>query len=136
MKSALRFLRSPFITLGFALAGLTMLVPLQRFISLGRYQHYGISIFLFGLGYGLHCLWNWRALIGWSRACYLATAAFFCSVGIIFWANPWMDSRTGVATDEQNLLRQLYIGVYLVLGFLLVATWLFAYLKSAKDDKV
>jgi hypothetical protein len=136
MKSVLRFVRSPFITLGFVLAGLTMMVPIQRLISLGRYQHYGIAIFLFGLGYGLHCLWNWRSLFAWSRTCYIATTAFFCSVGIVFWTNPWMDSRTGVATGDQEFLRGVYICVYLILGFFLVAIWLLTYIRSAKNDNV
>jgi hypothetical protein len=130
-----RKLSSFFIVLGFVLGAVTLMVPLQHYISLGRYQHYGIAIFLFGFGYVLHSIWTWRQQSFWSRLCYSFTGVFFCSVGLLFYANPWLDWKTAVQTGEKDLLRKTYMGVYLFLGFVLVLVWLVTYSKTREKRK-
>lgn len=124
-----------FIFLGFALGAIVLMVPLQHYISMGRYQHYGISIFLFGLGYALHCVWTWRNQPMWPRICYTFTAVFFCSVGLLFYGNPWLDWKTAVQTEEKALARTVFMGIYLFLGFLLLLVWLMTYIKTRETKE-
>ena len=135
MKQITKLFENPFINLGFILAAVTVMVPLQRYMSLGRYQHYGMGLFIFGLGYTLHAIWTWSRQPFWNRACYSFTGAFFCSVGFLFFANPWLDWKTAVQTEERALLRALFLGIYLILGFLLLVVWLVAYVKSRESKR-
>lgn len=123
------------LVLSSVLGGLLLLIPLQRFVSLGRYQHYGLAVFVFGLGYILHCIWTWRGEKFWPRLCYILTGAFFCSVGLLFYANPWMDWKNSAQTEEKQLLRFALSGVYLALGFALIIIWLITYVKREQTGK-
>jgi uncharacterized membrane protein YidH (DUF202 family) len=133
LQSVLR--RNICLVSGTALGIITLLIPLQHFMTLGRYQHYGMAVFMFGLGYILHCIWTWRGERFWPRLCYALTGAFFCSVGLLFSANPWMDWNTSVQTEEKQLFRFALSGIYLMLGFALMIVWLITYVKTANTEK-
>src|SRR5690606_22734862 len=85
-----------------ALALWVLQTPLQRFISLGRYQHYGIAISVFGLGYLAQTIFSWRRLKAWGIAAYTSTGIFFSSVGLVFYLNPWLDYKIAVQTPEDE----------------------------------
>ena len=135
MKQIHRVFENPFITVGLILAAVTVMVPLQHYMALGRYQHYGMGLFLFGLGYTLHAIWTWKIQPFWNRVCYSYTGLFFCSVGLLFFANPWLDWKTAVQTEERAMIRAVFLGIYLVLGLLLLLVWLIAYIKSRKGKE-
>ena len=116
-----------FIILGFSLGATTVMVPLQHYITLGRYQHYGMGLFLFGLGYAMQFIWTWRKQTFWSRLCYACTGAFFCTVGLLFYMNPWLDWKTSAQTEDKWMLRTIFMGFYLLLGFFLLLLWLITY---------
>jgi hypothetical protein len=120
--------------LGLAVGIIILLIPLQHYVTLGRYQHYGMAVFAFGLGYVLHCIWTWRDEDFWSRLSYALTGAFCSSVGLLFYANPWMDWKTSVQTEEKQLLRWALSGVYLILGFILMIVWLITYIKRPQTE--
>ena len=127
--------RNIFLLAGSALGAIVLMIPVQHYISLGRYQHYGMAIFMFGLGYALHCVWTWRDQTFWPRFCYAFTGAFFCSVGLLFYANPWMDWKTNVQTEEKQLLRLALSGIYLLIGFALMVVWMITFYKKSKTEK-
>jgi hypothetical protein len=122
--------------LGLAFAIAIVMVPLQHYITLGRYQHYGMAVFVFGLGYILHCIWTWRHETLWTRLSYALTGAFCSSLGLLFYANSWMDLKSSVQTEEKQLLRWFLSGVWLLLGFMLTIVWLIAYVKRPQLERI
>lgn len=99
-------------------------VPLQNYISLGRYQHLGIAIFLFGMGYVIQLIWSWKTFSRWARISNAATGAFFCSVGMVFYSNSWLDTRIAVQTPEREVCRYALVVAYVFFGFVIAAIWL------------
>jgi hypothetical protein len=124
-----------FVVVGTLSGALSVIIPLQHYITLGRYQHYGIGIFLFGMGYGLHAIWTWRRQMLWPRVCYVYSALFFCSIGILFYGNPWLDWKVAIQTEERSFVRMIYLAVYLSLGIMLILIWLVAYVQT-RDGKI
>jgi len=113
------------LVLTFALAALLVIfTPIQHFIALGRYQHYGISIFLFGAGYLAQSVWSRKRLKKWARIAYTATGLFFTSVGLVFFNNPWLDFRVAIQTEEHDRIRGVLIISYLALSVLLGLIWI------------
>lgn len=112
------------------IALIVLKTPLQHYVSLGRYQHIGIAIFLFGMGYVMQMIWSWRTWSKWARVSNIATSLFFCSVGIFFYANSWVDNSVADPTTEKMLLRSLFIGIYCFFSFMVAALWL----KSMHED--
>jgi hypothetical protein len=111
---------------------LALKTPLQRYISLGRYQHIGIAIFLFGMGYLMQLIWSWRNFSKWARISNCVTCAFFCSVGMFFYSNTWLDSSMAEPTSERTMVRSLFIGIYMFFAFMVAALWLKALHEEGK----
>lgn len=107
-----------------ALALWVLQTPLQRFISLGRYQHYGIAISVFGLGYLAQTIFSWRRLKAWGIAAYTSTGIFFSSVGLVFYLNPWLDYKIAVQTPEDERTRSILILSYLIFSAMLAFIWI------------
>lgn len=108
----------------FAITALaTLLIPLQHYVTLGRYQHYGLAIAIFGLGYVLQSIWSWKRLSKWARLSYLITGIFCVFVGDTFYANPWLDVRMSMRTQRQELFHYALIVLYLIGSLAIVATW-------------
>jgi hypothetical protein len=107
-----------------ALAAAVYLTPLQRYFIMGRYQHYGITISLFGLGYVLQTIWSWRTFTKWARVSYLSTGVFFSIVGMTFYNNPWLDSRISLQTPEKELLKNVFILVYVFFTMSIISIWI------------
>jgi len=107
------------------LAGGILCVPLQHFMPLGRYQHYGIAIFVFGLGYLIQGIINWPGIKILAKCSYAVTTVFFCSIGFLFMTNPWLDMRMCPTGDEQAMLRYSILSGYGTAGLFVVFLWLF-----------
>jgi len=84
------------------LAAIMFVTPLQKFITLSRVQHYGICLFVAGIGHVLELVWSWRSLKRWGRLGLLATGTYMAAVGITFYSNPNLDLREGMATVAQS----------------------------------
>lgn len=104
------------VLLSLATALAVVLYPLQLHVSLGRSQHYGLSVFILGLGYIVQVVWSWRSLKRWARAGYAATGFYLASIGVVLYANPWLDPRVTVVTSEKENIRALIVWIYTVLG--------------------
>jgi hypothetical protein len=113
-----------FILVMSAVAVIALRMPLQTYMTLGRYQHIGIAIFLFGMGYVMQLIWSWRNYSKWARISNCATCAFFCSVGMFFYANSWLDTSIAAPTEEKMTLRSLFLAIYLFLAVVVAAIWL------------
>jgi hypothetical protein len=117
------------------LAAAILYVPLQHFIPLGRYQHYGIAIFVFGLGYLVQGIVNWPGIQTLAKCGYMVTTAFFCSIGILFMTNPWLDLRMCTTGDEQTMLRYYILSGYGVAGLFVVSLWLVLALQEFRQNR-
>jgi hypothetical protein len=99
------------------------LLPLQKYMTLSRFQKYGMAIFAFGVGYFIQLAWSWRKLKKWARASSCATAMFFASVGVTFYENPWLDTNVSVQTDDRLHFRYLLLGGYFVFALIIGFIW-------------
>jgi hypothetical protein len=111
------------IALGAVVSILSLCVPLQHYITLGRYQHYGLAVFLFGMGYVIQTIWSWNSLSKWVRISYVMTGIFFCSVGCVFWTNTWLDSNVAVQTEDREYQRNRLLAFYVIFGISIVGIW-------------
>ena len=109
--------------------------PLQHSFTLGRYQHWGLSITCLGIGYMLQVIWSWRDYTKWARISYLSTACYFLFVGFTFYANPWLDARMSLQTEEQMGRRSLMLVAYFVMSLALSAVWMKWIRAEAKAHK-
>lgn len=98
--------------------------PLQHHITLSRFQHYGICLYVWALGFLLQLIWSWRTLTIRGRTAMISTGSYVALFALIFYSNPWLDVKMAVQTDEQNFLRSLYGLLCAVLGFVVAVIWL------------
>lgn len=125
MEALKKQLRNQEICLIMFVAAIALLkFPLQHHITLARFQHYGLCLYVWSLGFFLQTVWSWRNLTVRGRACLLSTGFYVGLFAIIFYESPWLDSRMAVQTDEQNLLRLLYAAICGALGLVVAIIWL------------
>ncbi|CAM6003806.1 unnamed protein product [Sphagnum balticum] len=120
------------------LALFVILTPLQHYMPLGRFQHYGICIFVFGLGYIAQAVASWPRMKVLPRFCYILTGLFFSSAGAVLINNPWFDSKMMTQTSEELSFRHLIYYTYGLAGAALSASWLavaVGELKTAQKDE-
>ena len=132
MWAALRKqLRHQEITLLMFLAAIALLkFPLQHYITLARFQHYGLCLYIWSLGFILQTIWSWRQLTARGRTCLISTGLYIGLFAVIFYESPWLDSRMAVQTDEQNILRLLYAALCALCGLIDAIIWLFWLLEK------
>lgn len=133
-SDCVKFGHAIFPTLSFALAIIIFICPIQHYLSIGRYQHYGLAVFVWGMGYLLQTIWSWRKRRWWSRLSYLFGGTYLASLGMIFYANPWLDPKFAVQTSDQLILQFWMSRLYLVLLLPLLLVWLMGFIEELKDD--
>lgn len=107
------------------LAGLALFrIPLQHHFTLARFQHYGICLGVWSLGFIFQVIWSWKGLSKLGRASLISTGIYLGAFAFIFYYSPWLDTRMAVQTDEQDMLRITYATVGAVLGGFTVLVWL------------
>ncbi|HEY9776245.1 MAG TPA: hypothetical protein V6C81_20955 [Planktothrix sp.] len=116
----------PFVAVALA----TPFIPLQRMITLGRFQHYAIALGILSFGYFVHCGYTWTRLMKWGRIATFVTGLFFASIAYIFWTNPWLDLRVAVQTDERDRFR-----LYLMIAYLVSATAIFLIWNCCRKEE-
>jgi hypothetical protein len=95
------------------LGAVALSVPLQHYISLGRYQHYAIGIALIGAGHLVQVLLSWKNYPRWGRISLLLTGVFLLLVAYVFWSNPWLDVKVAVQTEGKEELRSKLLSAYM-----------------------
>lgn len=108
--------------------------PLQHYMSLARFEHYGICMFVWAMGFFMQSIWSWRHLSVKGRCCQIATGIYVGTFAIIFYQSPWLDARMSVQTQEQDLLRLAYAGLSAVFGCVVSLIWL-AWILERHDEK-
>ncbi len=106
-----------------ALAAAVYCVPLQKYFTMGRYQHYGLAIGLFGMGYLFQTIWSWKVFTHWARMAYLSTSLFSLTVGLTFFYNPWLDSKMALQSRANEQTRPVLMGLYLLFSLYVGAVY-------------
>jgi hypothetical protein len=110
----------------FALAGLAfLLVPVQKFVTIDRYQHHAASFCIFAVGCLLQTAASWRYLSKWGRSSYLSTSAYFLALSVVLFFNPWLDTTVSIQpTGEEPFLdRNVLLVLSVVFIFVQVVLW-------------
>jgi ABC-type dipeptide/oligopeptide/nickel transport system permease component len=117
--------RSFLITIIFAsLAAVIIFTPLQHYMTLSRMAHYGTAVFVFGIGYLVQMIVQWKKSKPIGRFAYGLTSFYYCSAALVLIANPWMDPRSGAPTDDELDFRKHFIMGYFALGLAMTLLWL------------
>jgi hypothetical protein len=117
--------RSVLTTFIFAsLAAVIIFTPLQHYMTLSRMQHYGSSVFVFGIGYLVQLAVQWKKTSPLGRFAYCLTSFYYCSAALVLMNNPWMDPKSGAPTDDELIFRSRFILGYFALGLAMTLLWL------------
>jgi hypothetical protein len=111
----------PIIALAAALC--VVCFPLQLYFPLARVQHYGLALFVWGLGFIVQWVWYYRTNGKWSRWSYLTGGLYLTSLGMTFYSHPWLDPKFAVQTAEQENYRVLIGFLYTGLAFPISFIW-------------
>lgn len=98
--------------------------PLQHYITLSRFQHYGICLYVWALGFFLQTIWSWKSLTLRGRVCLLSTGCYAGIIARIFYENPWLDSNMAIQTNELCKQKMLFTFLCSLLGFIVFVFWL------------
>lgn len=100
-----------------------ILIPVQHYLAVARYQHYGAGLCVFAFGYLLQACVSWHNLKKWAKVSYLTTGFFFFALGVVLIYNPWLDGRVSPRTEAHESLRKVIQGFYLFSGLVVTAAW-------------
>lgn len=117
------------------MAAAIIATPLQLHYSLSRYQHYGLGIFVWGLGHIIQTIWMWRLSGKWMRIGGICGGLYLTSLGLVFYANPWLDPRVAVQTEAQENFRALIGYLYTGLTVPLMLVWIESTIESSKNRR-
>ncbi|MBY0358638.1 MAG: hypothetical protein K2W82_11600 [Candidatus Obscuribacterales bacterium] len=100
-----------------------LFIPLQHSMTLSRFQHYSISLFVWSAGFLIQSVLSWRVLDKWGRLCLLSTGLYSLFLSGALYSNPWLDPRIQIQTSEQEALRQLHFAGWTTVGVILAVFW-------------
>lgn len=136
MRSFLSKTRRYNLVVLFAILSLvTVQIPVQHFVDLGRFQHYAIAVGLFAFGYVAQTIFSWKELSRWARFTYLITALFFGSMGMVFYYNPWLDFKMRLPSPEREATRSFIIYSYMTLSVIMGGIWLKLAHEESKEKQ-
>lgn len=107
--------------------------PLQHHITLARFQHYGICLYVWSLGFLIQTVWSWKYLTIRGRIAMISTGLYVGLFAIVFYTSPWLDVRMAVQTEDQGLLRILYSILCALLGIIVAILWLIWVIEDKPD---
>lgn len=90
------------------MAGAIRLFPLQHHITLSRYQHWAIALYVWGAGFFLQAAWSWRRLSKVGRAALVSAGTYVLGSAMVLYANPWLDPSIALQTQDQESSRFLF----------------------------
>ncbi|MBI4532355.1 MAG: hypothetical protein HY711_00285 [Candidatus Melainabacteria bacterium] len=111
---------SPVVSACTLVAIAMMATPIQLYIPMARLQHYGLAIFVVGLGYIIQVIWSWTRLGLWSRLGHLFSGVYFNAAAVTLYANPWLDPKITLRTENQEHWRDLIVIAFLFSTLVLV----------------
>ena len=130
-----RAIRYPFSTVSLFITVIVLYLPIQSWIPFARAQHYGLGLFIWGMGYVLDTIWSWRKMTNLMRFTFASTGLYCTTLGLFCYSNPWLDSRFAVQSDYQEDLAKQVFTLYVYLGIPLTISWFVASVKADKERK-
>jgi hypothetical protein len=91
-------------------------VPLQRQISLSRFQHFSFAVLAVGIGCLLQSVISWRSTTKWGRAALLSMTFYLCLFGYVCYINPWLDQSFDLQTALQAQQRLWFTIMFMIGG--------------------
>ncbi|MBX9571483.1 MAG: hypothetical protein K2X77_21505 [Candidatus Obscuribacterales bacterium] len=110
--------------------------PLQKHITLARFQHYGICLYVWSLGFLIQTVWSWKYLTARGRLAMLSTGFYVGIFAMVFYSSPWLDVKMAVQTEDQGLLRILYSILCALLGIVVAIFWLIWVIEDKSEDEL
>lgn len=121
------------VLLIFAILGIVLFfTPIQHHISIGRAQHHGMAIGLFGLGFLVQTLVAFKEMHKWAIRAYLSAGGLFLSVGVVFYKNPWIYTNVAVQTEENLQFKGFLLAMYLIAMLPLTFIWIKWIIESSR----
>jgi hypothetical protein len=117
------------------LAVVVLNIPLQHYMTLARFQHYGICVWIWASGYLFQLALCWRRLRLWGRVTLSIACFYLAMFGLVIYTNPWLDPRVQLETNVQGSLRQDFAFGFLALGIILFFAWLAWRAEESKGTK-
>lgn len=100
-----------------------LVVHVQNFIPVSRFQHYGLSLLIFGVGWLLETVFSFRKLSKWAKVSYISTCLYFLSIGFVYYCNAWLGHRISIATEDNMRTERFLVITYMVFSIYLAAVW-------------
>ncbi len=136
MSQYLKETRRYHLVILFAILSIVLwLTPVQHIVSMGRFQHYAMAIFIFSCGYFIQALFSWNELTRLGRFAYIATGLFFASVALVFYQNPWLVDRASAPTEDKLATRTGMMLSYMTTSIALGIIWLKVAYDEAMEKK-
>jgi hypothetical protein len=106
------------------LACIAKTVPLQHYITLSRYQHWAIALFIWSLGFFFQCIRSWNRISVLGRIALLCGGLYVSSAATALYMNPWMDTTVSLETTEQAESRFIFSVLWAAGGLLVGILWM------------
>lgn len=108
-----------------------LLFPLQKHIPLSRFEHYGMSIYVWALGFIAQVAVSWRILSPLGRASYISAAIYLGTFGATIYNNPWLDRHISLQTYAQEEMIDGFFLVAIGSGILVSLLWFVWFIQEA-----
>lgn len=92
-------------------------------MPVSRFQHYGLSLLIFGFGWLLETLLSFKRLNKWARLSYISTSLYFLTIGAVYFGNAWLGHRVSIATEDNMRTERILMITYFVFSMYLAGVW-------------
>lgn len=119
----------------FILAIAVALFPLQHYMTLSRFQHYGLALGVWAFGFFVQMVVSWRRM-GFFGHAYLGVASIYLAMfAHVIYTNPWLDPKVTLETTTQASSRHDLASLFIGLGMVLMCIYFGWTLEEARKDK-
>lgn len=115
----LKFRHQWVILISLVVALIVFNIPLQRYITLARWQHYALCLAPVSIGYLIQLIVSWCRLRFWGRTSLSLSAVYLAAFAIVIYTNPWLDPRSQLETSYQGSIQQIFGLGFLTFGLIL-----------------
>lgn len=111
------------VLLTMVLAFVAHWVPLQKFITLARYQHLAIALYIWAAGFFVQTAVSWRKLRLPGRMALGLAGIYVGGLAAVLYANPWLDNTMSLQTTDQDAFRFELSVFWLFAGVIVGIVW-------------
>ncbi len=106
-----------------AIALAVFFTHVQNYMPISRFQHYGLSLLIFGCGWLLETLLSYKKLNKWARMSYVSTCLYFLTIGGVYFGNAWLGHRISIATEDNMRTERILMITYFIFSMYLAGVW-------------